>query len=112
MQRLTDVHPCAAFNLSEDSTMKRIVLTFGLIAGVLMSAMMLITLQFHDELGFDRAMIAGYTTMLLAFLLVFFGVRSYRDDVVRGTISFGKAFVVGLSIAFLASAIYAAAWQV
>ena len=33
---------------------------------------------------------ARYATMVLAFLLVYFGVRSYRDTVVVGTVGFGR----------------------
>jgi uncharacterized membrane protein YqjE len=88
--------------------MRRIVLTFGLIAGALLSVMMLITLPFHDEIGFDRSAIVGYTTMVLAFIMVFFGVRSYRDNVAGGTVSFGRAFIVGLLITAIASVCYVA----
>jgi hypothetical protein len=91
--------------------MRRIVLTFGLIAGAVLSAMMLITLPFHDEIGFDRSAIVGYTTMVLAFIMVFFGVRSYRDNVAGGTISFGRAFMVGLLITAIASVCYVATWE-
>jgi hypothetical protein len=41
--------------------MRKIVLTFGLISGAILSAMMLITLTFHDEIGFDKSLIVGYT---------------------------------------------------
>lgn len=92
--------------------MKKTVWTFGLIAGVILSAMMLITLPFHDRLGYDRAEVVGYTTMVAAFLLIFFGVRSYRDNVGRGRVSFGRALSVGLLITLIASACYAATWQV
>ena len=34
--------------------MKKIVLTFGLIAGAILSTMMLITLPFMDKIGFDK----------------------------------------------------------
>jgi uncharacterized protein DUF4199 len=91
--------------------MRKIVLTFGLIAGAILSAMMLITLPFHDEIGFDRSAIVGYTTMVLAFIMVFFGVRSYRDNVAGGTISFGRAFMVGLLITAIASVCYVATWE-
>src|SRR5829696_9168852 len=91
--------------------MRKIVLTFGLIAGVIMSAMMLITLPYHDEIGFDKALIVGYTTMVLAFLMVFFGVRSYRDNVAGGTVTFGRSFAVGLMITAVASVCYVATWQ-
>ena len=36
--------------------------------------------------------------MVLAFLMVFFGVRSYRDNVAGGSVTFGRAFKVGLMI--------------
>jgi hypothetical protein len=92
--------------------MKRIVLTFGLIAGAILSAMMLLTIPFTEQIGFERAEVVGYTTMVLAFLLIFFGVRSYRDNVAGGTIRFGRAFGVGALIALVASVCYVATWQV
>jgi hypothetical protein len=92
--------------------MKKTVWTFGLIAGGILSAMMLLTMPFVHEIGYDRGMIVGYTTMVLAFLLVYFGVRSYRDNVAGGEVGFGRAFVVGLLIAFVASACYVATWEI
>lgn len=92
--------------------MKKVVLTFGLIAGAILSAMMLITIPFQDEIGFDRAAVIGYTTMVLAFLLIYFGVRSYRDNVAGGTVRFGRAFLVGSLIAVVASVCYVATWEV
>jgi hypothetical protein len=92
--------------------MKKIVLTFGLIAGAILSAMMLITIPFQDEIALDHSLIIGYTTMVIAFLLIFFGVRSYRDNVAGGTVRFGRAFAVGASIGLVASLCYVATWQV
>lgn len=91
--------------------MKKIVLTFGLIAGAVLSAMMLLTLPFMDRIGFDKGMFIGYAGMVLAFLMVYFGVRSYRDNVAGGSIGFGRAFLVGLAITAIASACYVATWQ-
>ena len=93
--------------------MRKIVLTFGLIAGAMMSAMMLITFQFHDQIGFGRAgYVVGYTSMALAFLMVFVGVKAYRDNVAGGSVSFGRALKVGSMIAAIASICYVATWQV
>ncbi len=93
--------------------MGRIILIFGLIAGFILSAMMVVTMiLLHDTISLDKGEIIGYTTMVVAFLMVFFGVRSYRDNVVGGDISFGRAFKVGISIAFLASVCYVATWEV
>jgi hypothetical protein len=92
--------------------MRKTVLVFGLISGAILSGMMLATIPFMDSLGFDRGEILGYTTMVAAFLLIFFGVRSYRDNVAGGRIRFGRAFLVGSLIAVVASACYVATWQV
>lgn len=91
--------------------MRKIVLTFGLIAGAILSAMMLITLPFMDQIGFDKGEIIGYSTMVLAFLMVFFGVKSYRDNVAGGSVTFGRALKVGLMIMAVASVCYVATWQ-
>jgi hypothetical protein len=81
--------------------MKKIVLTFGLIAGAILSVMMLITIPFQDQIGFN-GYVVGYTTMVLAFLLIYFGVRSYRDNVAGGTVGFGRALAIGTLITALA----------
>ena len=92
--------------------MRKIVLTFGLIAGAILSVMMLVTLPFQDQIGFDKGAIIGYTTMVLAFLMVYFGVRSYRDSVNGGSVTFGRALTVGLLITAIASVCYVATWEV
>jgi hypothetical protein len=91
--------------------MKKTVWTFGLISGAVLSAMMLLTMPFADRIGFDRMEVIGYTTMVLSFLLVFFGIRSYRDNVGGGTIGFGRALAVGLLIVLIASVCYVATWE-
>jgi hypothetical protein len=92
--------------------MKRTVLTFGSIAGAILSVMMLVTIPWQMEIGFEMGEIIGYSSMVLAFLLIYFGVRSYRDNVAGGTISFGRALKVGALIAAVASGWYVATWQV
>ncbi len=92
--------------------MRKIVLTFGLIVGAIMSAVLLITLPFHDKGGFEWGALLGYTSMVMAFRMVYFGVRSYRDDVTGGQISFRRALGVGLLITAVASSCYVATWEV
>lgn len=94
--------------------MKNIVMKFGLIAGAIVSTLMAIslTLCLSGRMNFDHAEVVGYTSMILAFLLVFFGIRSYRDNVSGGTISFGKAFKIGILITVVASVFYVVAWEI
>ena len=92
--------------------MRRIVLTFGFISGAILSVMMVITMALSDRIGFDKGEIVGYTTMVVAFLMIFFGVKAYRDNVEGGAISFGRAFKVGLLITLISSSCYVATWEV
>ncbi|MGI8838758.1 MAG: DUF4199 domain-containing protein [Pyrinomonadaceae bacterium] len=92
--------------------MEKTVLTFGLISGAIMVGMMYATLPFMDQIGFDKGAIIGYTTMLAAFMLVFFGIRSYRENVSDGRITFGRAFAVGILITIVACICYVVAWEI
>jgi len=73
--------------------------------------MMLVTIPVQDRIGFDKGAVIGYTTMVIAFLMIFFGVRSYRDNVAGGSVGFGRALGVGLLITAIASICYVATWQ-
>ena len=94
--------------------MKKVVLTFGLIAGGILGALMAIMVPYclNNTASFESAEIFGYTIQVLAFILVFFGVRSYREHVGGGTISFGKAFKVGILTTLIACAVYVVAWEI
>jgi hypothetical protein len=92
--------------------MKKTVLTFGLISGALSSLMMVATVPFAHRIGFNKALIVGYTTIVLSFLLVFFGIRSYRDNSSNGQITFTKAFVVGISITLISCIFYVVTWEI
>ena len=90
--------------------MKKTVLTFGLISGGILSVMMLVTVPFQDAIGWDRGEILGYTTMVLAGLLIYFGVRSYRE-LVGGALGFGRALAVGAMIVAVSSVCYVVTWE-
>ena len=92
--------------------MKKTVLTFGLIAGAIISGLMLLAMVFRNQIGFDRGEIVGYTSMVVAFLFIYFGVRAYRDNVAGGKISFGRAAAVGSLITVVACVCYVATWEV
>lgn len=75
--------------------------------------MMMLTIPFHDQIGFETTgLVVGYTTMVLAFLLIYFGVRSYRDTVGGGSVGFGRALAIGVMIAVVSSVCYVATWEV
>lgn len=93
--------------------MKKIVIICGLIGGLIVTVpMMIFTDACYKDGNFERGMVVGYTSMILAFSLVFVGIRNYRNKYNNGLISFGKAFKVGFFIVLVASTIYVLIWLI
>jgi hypothetical protein len=96
--------------------MKKNIIIYGLIAGIIVSILMLISVNSlnHREGNFDynTSLLIGYASMLIAFSLVFVGIRNYRNKYNGGVISFGKAFKIGIMIVLIASTMYVVAWLI
>ena len=96
--------------------MQKHILIYGLISGIIVSAIMLVSMNYfsHCEGNVDMtsSMIIGYASMLIAFSLVFVGIRSYRDKYQNGVISFGKSFKIGILIVLIASTLYVVSWMI
>src|SRR5437879_174991 len=92
--------------------MRKTVLTFGVISGLISAVMMLATVPFMHKISSDKGLIIGYTTIVLAGLLVFFGIRSYRDNVSGGRLTFARGLAVGILISLLSNCFYVATWEV
>jgi hypothetical protein len=92
--------------------MKKTVLTFGLISGAVVALLVFSTMPFVYRFGFDKGLIVGYTVIVVSLLLVPFGIRSYRENVGGGNITFGRAFAVGILITLISCICYVLAWEV
>ena len=92
--------------------MRKTVLIFGLISAALYTAMMLATFPLIDTIGIEKTDFIGYTTFVLSALLVFFGIRSFRENVGDGRMTFGRGLAVGLLITLVSSVCYVAAFQI
>lgn len=91
--------------------MKKIVLVFGIIIGLVFCANIgfMVYWMYHNP-DLKGSELVGYAVMVVVFSLIYIGVRNYRNKQLDGFISFGKAFKTGALIALLGSAIYVAAW--
>ena len=90
--------------------MKTNIVIYGLIAGIVVSTLMLFSIS--NITDYDTSLFVGYASMLIAFTLVFVGIRNYRDKYNDGVVSFGKAFKIGIMIVLIASTIYVIAWLI
>ena len=92
--------------------MKKHVLKYGLLSGLALAAMMALTVPFEHQVSARFGMVVGYTTMVLSFLIIFVGVKHYRDIECGGTIGFGRAFGAGVLMMLISCACYVAMWEV
>lgn len=93
--------------------MKKNVIVCGLISGLIVSASLLIGITLcYNSGNFEGNVILGFASMILAFSLVFIGIKNYRDKYNNGIISFGKALQVGLYITLVASTMYVVTWLI
>lgn len=95
--------------------MKKTVLVYGLISGLISGGMLWISMWYMDSKDipdFDGSMWLGYASMLLAFLLIYFAQASYRDNIGGGHITYGKAFQIGLLVTLISSIFYVVSWMV
>ena len=90
--------------------MKKVVITCGLIAGVIGIAFMAIGMAFFEKEQAGASEVIGYTSLLVSGSLIFVGIKMFRDKYNGGLVSFGKAFLVGLYITLIASTLYVVAW--
>lgn len=93
--------------------MKKVVITCGLISGAIVAALMGINMMLcTSSFDFERSEVLGYASIILAFSLIFVGIKIFRDRHNGGVISFGKAFKIGLFITLIASAIHVGVWAI
>jgi hypothetical protein len=93
--------------------MKKIIITFGLIGGAIVSACMLATVPLWRSGSITPAngQLLGYSTMVIALSMVFVGIKNFRDNHNNGFITFGKAFKIGILISVIAAVCYAITWE-
>lgn len=88
--------------------MFRIMFVYGSVAGVVTIAVMSLGMFFSKSTGSEAI---GYLTMLVALLLIFVGIKRYRDTELGGVIKFLPAFGLGLGITAVAGLFYVLSWE-
>ena len=92
--------------------MKNSILKNGIFGGIIVSIVM-ISMMLYMKTYPDRepSAIVGFGSMLLAFTFVVLGIKQQRETN-NGVITFGKAFLTGLSISLVISTIYVVVWLI
>jgi len=93
--------------------MKKIIWVCGIIGGLISISWFIFGMQvFKVNMSEKESLLFGYASMVLAFSLIFVGVKNFRDNYNDGVINFGKALKIGLLITAVASTVYVAIWLI
>jgi Protein of unknown function (DUF4199) len=97
--------------------MKNIIIRYGLISGAIAAVgILLVSLVLKvygfEKIGFEKSAYFGYTFIILAMSVIFFGVKSFRDNENEGSLTFTKGLLVGLGIAAISCVCYSLMWLV
>ncbi len=87
--------------------MVRTMLVYGVLAGAIAIGVMSIDMA----LGVHSLLI-GYLVLFAASILIFVGIKRYRDVALGGVIRFTTALGLGLGMAVVASLIYVIGWEI
>ncbi|WP_460220163.1 DUF4199 domain-containing protein [Psychroserpens sp. MEBiC05023] len=72
---------------------------YGLITGFIIFTLHLVF--GIDNLDYSTNEILGYISIFLSLSFIFFGIKHYRDHINNGSISLGKAIIIGVLISLL-----------
>jgi len=93
--------------------MKKIVFTCGIIGGLISIGWYIFSVQvFKLDMSMSARLFFGYASMVLAFSLIFVGIKNFRDNYNGGVISFGRAIKIALLITAVASTVYVGVWLI
>ena len=92
--------------------MKKTILTFGGISGLVIALFIIVISLLAGKYPSLENAYVGYSAQIIAFAFIFVGVKNFRDKFNQGTVSFGKAFRIGLGITVIAATVYVLVWLV
>jgi hypothetical protein len=100
--------------IKNKTTMKKIIIVYGLIAGTVVGGMLLASMAYFESNNWDtkNGELIGYSTMVIGLSVIFVAIKSIRDNHLGGVITFWKGCQVGLLITLIASVMYALSWEV
>lgn len=103
--------PKPSFEEKTKKSMKRTIRIYGLIAGSISAVLMVLAMYFSEEIGFDRGMLVGYSSMIISLSMIFFAIQSYKKSSGRQTLSFKESFKIGMWVTVISALCYTITWM-
>ncbi|MFK8052827.1 MAG: DUF4199 domain-containing protein [Woeseiaceae bacterium] len=92
--------------------MKKYILIYGAIAGVVVICSMILGIVAADGEGTTASEAFGYLIMLIAFSLIFVAIKQYRDKEQGGILRFSQGVLLGIGVSAVAGVAYVIVWEI
>ena len=83
--------------------MRNSVMKYGLRSVLTLTILFVISLTLGKNLDYGLQEVIGYVSIVISLLFVFFGIKHYRDHENQGSVTFGKAVLIGIYITLFAA---------
>ena len=81
--------------------MKSTINKYGLFGAITGFVIFISHLAFAKNLSYSTLEVLGYISIFLSLSFIYFGIKHFRDNVNEGSITLGKALMIGLLISVL-----------
>ena len=81
--------------------MKSTINKYGLFGAITGFVIFISHLAFSKNLSYSTLEVLGYISIFLSLSFIYFGIKHFRDNVNEGSITLGKALIIGLLISVL-----------
>lgn len=81
--------------------MKSTINKYGLFGAITGFVIFISHLAFAKNLSYSTLEVLGYISIFLSLSFIYFGIKHFRDNVNEGSITLGKALIIGLLISVL-----------
>ncbi|GAA4269013.1 DUF4199 domain-containing protein [Hyunsoonleella aestuarii] len=81
--------------------MKSTINKYGLFGAITGFVIFMSHLAFAKNLSYSTLEVLGYISIFLSLSFIYFGIKHFRDNVNEGSITLGKALIIGLLISVL-----------
>ncbi|WP_304232088.1 DUF4199 domain-containing protein [Jiulongibacter sediminis] len=94
--------------------MSKAAIKYGLISGAIVSILLAFSAPYmiNNQGSLGTSQLMGYISMMLALVLIYFGIRERKMKELGGEITFLDALKTGAMIALICSVIYTISWMI
>ncbi len=86
--------------------MKKSIIRYSLYGSVTLAVLFVFGMAIGGSIDYSTSEVFGYASMVISLLFVFFGIKHFRDKENNGTVSFGKALLIGVLISLIVAVVF------